>query len=89
MRRVSSQGVVVNDLDRGWLGWLGAWLLGHFLTRNPYTRHDAPMSVRRAYHPTELIALLHDAGLVPVRTFRGSFRQRYAIAARAASGPPP
>ena len=30
------------------LGWLGAWLIGHLLTGNRYTRHDAPLSVRRA-----------------------------------------
>ena len=47
--RVSRRGIVVNDLHRGRLGLLGAWLAGRFLTRNRYTRHDAPLSVRRAY----------------------------------------
>ncbi|MFL5675280.1 MAG: methyltransferase domain-containing protein [Chloroflexota bacterium] len=81
MRRVARLGVVVNDLDRRRIGWIGAWLLGHLLTRNRYTRHDAPLSVRRAYRARETAAMLRAAGLSPVRTIRASVRQRYAIAA--------
>ena len=81
MARVSRLGVVINDLDRGWLGFVGAWLLGHLLTANRYTRHDAPLSVRRAYRATEMTAMLLVAGLTPVRTGRAAFGQRYAIAA--------
>lgn len=81
MGRVARLGVVVNDLDRTRLGWIGAWLLGHLLTRNRYTRHDAPLSVRRAYRPGEMANLLRGAGLRPVRTLRGAFGQRYAMAA--------
>jgi ubiquinone/menaquinone biosynthesis C-methylase UbiE len=81
MARVARLGVVVNDLHRGRLGWLGAWLLGHLLTGNRYTRHDAPLSVRRAYLAAEVSALLREADLSPIRTFRGAFGQRYAIAA--------
>ena len=47
MSRIARLGVVVNDLDRSRLGWIGAWLLGHLLTANRYTRNDAPLSVRR------------------------------------------
>jgi len=89
MARVARLGVVVNDLDRSWLGWAGAWLLAHLLTADRYTRHDAPLSVRRAYRPEEMTGLLRAAGLVPVRTVRGAFGQRYAIAAitAGAAGP--
>ena len=81
MARVARLGVVVNDLHRGRLGWSGAWLLGHLLTGNRYTRHDAPLSVRRAYLAGEMAGLLREAGLTPVRTIRGALGQRYAIAA--------
>ena len=81
MRRVARLGVVVNDLDRSRLGWIGAWVIGHLLTANRFTRHDAPLSVRRAYRPAEMTAMLRSAGLIPVRTVRGAFGQRYAIAA--------
>jgi ubiquinone/menaquinone biosynthesis C-methylase UbiE len=81
MARVSRLGVVVNDLDRTRLGLIGALLLGHLLTGNRFTRADAPMSVRRSYRANEAADLLRTAGLTPVRTIRGSFGQRWAIAA--------
>jgi len=81
LARVARLGVIVNDLDRGRLAWVGAWLLGHLLTGNRYTRHDAPLSVRRAYRASEMTDLLRAAGLGPVRTIRGALGQRYAIAA--------
>jgi ubiquinone/menaquinone biosynthesis C-methylase UbiE len=81
MRRVARLGVVINDLERSRLGWVGAWLIGHLLTGNRLTRHDAPLSVRRAYRATEMAAMLRSVGLMPVKTVRGAFGQRYAIAA--------
>jgi ubiquinone/menaquinone biosynthesis C-methylase UbiE len=81
MSRVARVGVVVNDLERSWLGWVGAWLIGHLLTRNRLTRNDAPLSVRRAYRASEMTEMLRSTGLTPVRTIRGAFGQRYAIAA--------
>ena len=81
MGRVARLGIVVNDLDRSRLGWLGAWLMGHLLTGNRFTRIDAPLSVRRAYRHEEAAELIRAADLIPVSTFRGAFGQRYAIAA--------
>ena len=84
--RVAQRGVIVNDLVRNRLGWLGAWLIGHLLTRSRYTRNDAPLSVRRAYTKAELNALLAAAGLRPMATIRGPFGHRYAIAAIRTAG---
>jgi ubiquinone/menaquinone biosynthesis C-methylase UbiE len=81
MGRVARLGVVVNDLDRSRLGWIGAKVIGHLLTGNRYTRQDAPLSVLRSYRPDEMKELLRTAGLTPVRTERRAFGQRYAIAA--------
>lgn len=81
MARVARHGIVVNDLDRNPLAWLGAWLLGHVLTGNRYTRNDAPLSVRRAYRVPEVVDLLRAAGLTPIRTFHGFLGHRYAIVA--------
>ena len=85
MARVARLGVVVNDLERSRRGWVGAWLVGHLLTANRYTRHDAPLSVRRAYRSDEMATMLREAGLIPVRTLRSAFGQRYAIAALSTS----
>lgn len=81
MGRVAAVGIIVNDLARGWLAWLGALLLAHTLTRSRLTRHDAPLSVRRAYSAAEMRALLATAGLRPIATVRGLLGHRYAIAA--------
>jgi SAM-dependent methyltransferase len=81
MVRVSRRGIVVNDLARGRVALLGAWLLGRLATRNRYSRHDAPLSVRRAYTVVEMHALLAVAGLRPIATRRHFLRHRFAIAA--------
>jgi SAM-dependent methyltransferase len=82
MRRVARLGVVVNDLLRGRLGHTGAWLLTRLATGNAYTRHDAPLSVRRAYTLPELEALLAGAGLQADGRWFGLARHRVAVAAR-------
>lgn len=82
MVRVARHGVVINDLTRGRFLYLGAWLLAHVATTNRYTRHDGPLSVRRAYTPDELVSLLEQAGLEVVARIRGPFGHRWAIAAR-------
>jgi ubiquinone/menaquinone biosynthesis C-methylase UbiE len=81
MARVARLGIVVNDLERGRLGWLGAWLMGHLLTGSRFTRHDAPLSVARSYRAAEMVDLMNTAGLRAVRVVRGALGQRYAIAA--------
>ena len=81
MSRVSSRGIIVNDVARSQLTLLGAWLLAHLATVNRYSRHDAPLSVRRAYTLAEAQALIAAAGLRPLAEFVGPFRHRWAIAA--------
>ncbi len=88
MGRVARRGVVVNDLVRGRLAWIGAWLLSRVATRNRYTRHDAPLSVRRAYTTAELTVLLAAAGLRVVATAHGPFRHRVVLAATPAPPAP-
>jgi ubiquinone/menaquinone biosynthesis C-methylase UbiE len=78
--RVSRSGVIVNDLDRTWRSWAGAWLLSRTVTRNPYTRHDAPLSVRRGYHSDEVAELAAAAGLRVVGRWWDPWRHRYALA---------
>jgi SAM-dependent methyltransferase len=87
MGRVARLGIVVNDLVRSRPAWLAAWLLTRLTTRNRYTRHDAPLSVRRAYRTSELVALLAGAGLRPARIVRGLAGHRIAIAAVRAPKP--
>ena len=64
MERLARVGWVLNDLRRGRLGYLAAQLAARVTTRNRLTRHDAPLSVMRAYTPQELDGLLRRAGIV-------------------------
>lgn len=62
MRRVARLTPIVADLSRSALAYAVAWLYARAATRNRLTRHDAPLSVRRAYAPHEAVALARAAG---------------------------
>ena len=62
MRRVARRGVIAVDLRRGRLSWMLVWMLTR-LTPNRLTRHDGPLSVRRAWSRHELRAMASRAGL--------------------------
>lgn len=79
MARVARRAVIVNDLDRARRWWLGAWLLSRLTTANRYTRHDAPLSVRRAYRAHEMSALAAAAGLSEVERLTDRLGHRYAL----------
>ncbi len=81
MARVARRGIVVNDLVRGRVAWLGAWLLSHLATTNRFTRKDAPLSVRRAYSVAELTALMAAAGLRVEASAFGFARHRVMLVA--------
>jgi len=61
MRAAARLGVVVNDLLRTWPVWLLV-LAGTRLFARRVSRHDGPLSVRRAYSPGELRVLSEKAG---------------------------
>jgi ubiquinone/menaquinone biosynthesis C-methylase UbiE len=82
LRRVARRGIVVNDLIRGRHFWLGGWLIVHAIGTSPYTRHDGPLSVRRAYSRRQLREMVAAAGLAPVAEFAGFAGHRVSIAAQ-------
>jgi SAM-dependent methyltransferase len=63
MRRLPRRGFIVNDLVRCRAGYAAAVITSRLLTGNRLTRHDAPLSVMRAYTPFELRDLLSQAGI--------------------------
>jgi flavin-dependent dehydrogenase/SAM-dependent methyltransferase len=77
--RVSRIGFVVNDLARSRTALLGARLLAITVWRTPpVTRHDGPLSVRRALTAPEMRRLAERAGLAD-GTVRGHFPFRLAL----------
>jgi ubiquinone/menaquinone biosynthesis C-methylase UbiE len=81
MGRVARRGIIVNDLNRSRWTLAGAWLASHVATLNPYSRHDAALSARRAYTLSEAHALIAAAGLRSSVEVAGLVRHRWAIAA--------
>jgi ubiquinone/menaquinone biosynthesis C-methylase UbiE len=61
MRAAARAGVVINDLLRTRLAWLLV-VVGTRLFARRVSRHDGPLSVRRAYAPAELRVLGEKAG---------------------------
>ena len=76
-RELAQIGVMVADLERGWLAAAGVWLMTAVLYREPMTKSDARTSVRRAFSYEELAALILRAGWPAHR------QTRFAIARQA------
>jgi SAM-dependent methyltransferase len=69
--RVARRGVLVGELERSWPAYAGARLLAATVwRRNAITRHDGPVSVRRAFTAAELAALARRARLRDVSVHR-------------------
>ena len=75
MRRVSRRGVLVNDLHRHSLAVSGIRILTRLFSRSRFIRHDAPLSVRRAFRRPDLERIWQAAGLPdPEIRWRWAFR---------------
>jgi SAM-dependent methyltransferase len=62
LRRVSRLAPLVCDLRRSRVAFCATWLFTRLFTTNRLTRHDGPLSVRRAYTPREALSLAREAG---------------------------
>jgi ubiquinone/menaquinone biosynthesis C-methylase UbiE len=61
LRRVARISPIVCDLRRSAVAFGATWLWSR-TSRNRLTRHDGPLSVRRAYTPAEALSLAREAG---------------------------
>jgi SAM-dependent methyltransferase len=69
LHAVARLGFLVVDLLRSPGGYAGVWLLTR-LFRNPLTRHDGPLSVRRAMTWSEYLRCVRDADVAGLRLAR-------------------
>jgi ubiquinone/menaquinone biosynthesis C-methylase UbiE len=85
MRAVSRRAVIVNDLLRTRVAWALVWLTTRLFTRHLVSRHDGPLSVRRAYSADELATLAEKAGVrhFVVRRYPGLARLLFVATAQA------
>ncbi|PEN14914.1 methyltransferase type 11 [Longibacter salinarum] len=63
MDRVARHGIIINDLHRHMLAYLGVLTLSRLLPASSMYRHDAPLSVRRGFRADELRSIALAAGL--------------------------
>jgi SAM-dependent methyltransferase len=63
MQRISRCGILINDLHRHPLAYLGIYALTHLLPTSPMMRNDGPLSVLRGFKYGELKAIAQGAGL--------------------------
>lgn len=63
MQRISQCGILINDLHRHPLAYLGIYALTHLLPASPMMRNDGPLSVLRGFQYSELKAIAQGAGL--------------------------
>jgi ubiquinone/menaquinone biosynthesis C-methylase UbiE len=86
MRRLARTGFILNDLSRSRIGYVAAWIAAHLTTRNRLTRHDAPLSVCRAYTPGELDTLMRRAGITNATILRHRWFRMAAIVMTTGTG---
>lgn len=78
MQRVSTEGIVVNDLHRHPAAYVGIWAVSRLLRMSPMVQHDGPISVRRGFTRSDLQALAHSAGL-PSPSIRWHWAFRWTL----------
>jgi hypothetical protein len=86
MHRLARVGFILNDIARSAPGFAAAWVSSRLGTRNRMTRHDMPLSVRRAYAPSELEGLLASARVEGARVTTHPLFRMAAVWTRPASG---
>jgi 2-polyprenyl-3-methyl-5-hydroxy-6-metoxy-1,4-benzoquinol methylase len=63
MYHMSSQAVIINDLDRHWFAYYAIKILTQLFSRTGMVKYDAPLSVARALTRSEWQAVLARAGM--------------------------
>jgi ubiquinone/menaquinone biosynthesis C-methylase UbiE len=79
MWRIARRRVLVNDLHRNPVAYVSIRLLSSLFSKSRMVRHDGPVSVLRAFRPSELLDIAKRAG-IPARVYR-SFPYRLVLVA--------
>lgn len=82
LSRAARLGFVVNDLIRSRIAYGLVWVATRLFARSRVSRHDGPLSVLRAYSPSEIGELGRRAGVQGVRVVRYPWLLRLAAVGR-------
>ena len=73
-------GIVINDLHRHWFAYHSIKQLTKLFSNSDMVKHDAPVSVRRAFTKKELVNILIEAGIEKFQIkWRWAFRWQIII----------
>ena len=62
-----SKGIVMNDIHRNWFSYYAIKWLTQLFSRSRMVKHDAPVSVLRAFRKRDIIDILQRAGMLNYR----------------------
>lgn len=83
IRSIVSQsrvGVVINDLHRHWFAYHSIRLLTKWFSKSSMVQFDAPVSVLRSFHKSDIESILKDAGVKNYTlTWKWAFRWQLVI----------
>jgi ubiquinone/menaquinone biosynthesis C-methylase UbiE len=80
MTRIGRVGTACVDLVRSRLAAFSIWLLTTFIIRDPMVRHDARLSIRRAFTNAEMRSLAHRAGWPNLKQIKFFWFQQAVLA---------
>ncbi len=60
---VVKKGIIINDLRRNILAWLGIKILTFLFSKSEFVKYDGPLSVKRAFTKKDLKIILQKAGI--------------------------
>jgi SAM-dependent methyltransferase len=76
----ANQALIINDLHRHWLAYYSIKVLTWLFRGSYLVRHDAPLSVRRAFSRAELVQLMQQCGFSRYQLrWQWAFRWRLII----------
>ncbi|HEU5145421.1 MAG TPA: methyltransferase domain-containing protein [Chryseosolibacter sp.] len=88
MRDRTSLAIVINDIHRHWFAYYAIKILTRIFSRSSMVKHDAPVSVLRAFKKAELVQILRMAGLHDYRIkWCWAFRWQVVVWLKSAKSP--
>jgi len=63
MYGIAQKAVIINDLHRHWFAWYSIRLLTAIFSKTDMVKHDAPLSVERAFSRKDLEQVMKEAGI--------------------------
>jgi hypothetical protein len=61
--RIGKKGIIINDLQRSYLAFLGIKILTILFSKSELVKNDAPLSVKRGFKKNDLVGIFVESGI--------------------------